>query len=192
MSVMQDKEIEVQVRIENSENLKDFLEKEADFISANRQIDEYVTPAHLDLGSVKQIEGRFTIRYEKGKFTINYKKWIYENGIGIYADEYETSIGDQETARKILVALDLKPLIIVDKTRRKYMYGDYEIAFDKVVGLGDFVEIEYKGKDTVDPKEETRKMIEFLKSQNCGKIEINNGGYPMLLLFPEDAHYIEV
>jgi predicted adenylyl cyclase CyaB len=102
------------------------------------------------------------------------------------------SIGDKETARKIFIALDLKPLIIVNKTRRKYHYNNYEIAFDTVVGLGDFVEIEYKGKDAVDPKQVTSEMIEFLKSQNCGLIELNNGGYPMLLLFPEDARYVKV
>ena len=189
---MQDKEIEIQVRIQNSETLKNFLEKEANFISENRQIDEYFTPAHKNFISIKPIEEWFRIREEKGKFTINYKKWHYENGIGIYADEYETAIGDRETARKIFLALDLKSLIVVDKTRRKYMYKDYEIVFDKVVALGDFVEIEYKGKENVDPKEETKNMIKFLKSQNCGTIEINNGGYPMLLLFPEDAHYIQI
>ena len=189
---MQDKEIEIQVRIQNSETLKTFLEKEADFISENRQIDEYFTPAHKNFVAAKPIEEWFRIRDEKGKYTINYKKWIYENGIGIYADEYETEIGDKETGRKICISLGMKPLIVVDKTRRKYLYKDYEVAFDNVTGLGNFVEVEYKGKSSVDPKEETSKMIEFLKSQNCGKIEINNGGYPMLLLFPQDAHYIPV
>lgn len=189
---MQDREIEIQVRIEKSENLRNLLEKEAKFISEKRQIDEYFTPAHKDFISVKPIEEWFRIREEKGEYTINYKKWFYENGIGIYADEYETTIGDKETARKICLALDLKPIVIVDKTRRKYIYQDYEVAFDKVVGLGDFVEIEYKGKEVVDPKTETKKMIEFLKNLDCGKIEINNGGYPMLLLFPQEAEYIEV
>ena len=94
--------------------------------------------------------------------------------------------------RKIFLSLDLKPLIAVDKTRKKWNYENYEIAFDKVVGLGDFVEIEYKGKDEVEPKIETEKMINFLKGLGCGDIELNNGGYPMLLLFPEDAHYIKV
>jgi len=80
----------------------------------------------------------------------------------------------------------------VDKIRRKYMYKDYEVAFDTVIGLGDFVEIEYKGKIEVDPKLEIAKMITLLKSLDCGKVEINNGGYPMLLLSPKDAQYIEV
>jgi len=189
---MKDIEIEIQARIQNSEKLQKFLEEKAELVSENQQIDEYFTPAHKNFVEVKPIEEWFRIREEKGEYTINYKKWHYENGIGTYADEYETSVGDKDTARKIFLSLDLKPLIAVDKTRKKWNYENYEIAFDKVVGLGDFVEIEYKGKDEVEPKIETEKMINFLKGLGCGDIELNNGGYPMLLLFPEDAHYIKV
>ena len=189
---MKNIEIEIQTRVQKSDVLLNFLEKEAKFISENNQIDEYFTPAHKNFVSIKPIEEWFRIREENGKYTINYKKWHYENGIGTYADEYETDIGDKETARKIFIALDLKPLIIVNKTRKKFMYKDYEIAFDNVVGLGDFVEIEYKGEASVDPKITTNEMVTFLKDKECGDIELNNGGYPMLLLFPEDAHYIKV
>lgn len=189
---MKDIEIEVQVRVEKTETLKSFLEQSAQFISENQQIDQYFTPAHKDFTSVKPIEEWFRLRNENGKYTMNYKKWHYENGIGQYADEFETEIGDLDTAKNILIALDLKPLVAVNKTRKKWMYMDYEIAFDTVVDLGSFVEIEYKGKETVDPKIVTTGMIDFLKQQDCGTIEINNGGYPMLLLFPEDAHYIKV
>jgi len=87
---MQDKEIEIQVRIERSEKLKALLDKEAAFIAENRQVDEYFTPAHKDFTVAKPIEEWFRIRDENGAFSINYKKWVYENGIGIYADEYET------------------------------------------------------------------------------------------------------
>lgn len=189
---MENIEIEIQARIQKSETLKKFLEEKAVLVSENQQIDEYFTPAHKNFVAVKPIEEWFRIREEKGKYTINYKKWHYENGIGMYADEYETIIGDKETARKIFLSLDLKPLIVVDKTRKKWNYENYEIAFDKVIGLGDFVEIEYKGKEIVDPKITTDGMIAFLKNLDCGDIELNNGGYPMLLLFPEDAQYIKV
>jgi predicted adenylyl cyclase CyaB len=189
---MKDIEIEIQVRIERSDALRKFLTDNAKFISENKQVDDYYTPAHKDFVSVKPIEEWFRLRDENGSMTMNYKKWHYENGIGQYADEYETEIGDKETAQNIFKALDLKHLIVVNKTRRKWMYKDYEIAFDFVVGLGNFVEIEYKGAAAADPKKITAEMIAFLKEHDCGTIELNNGGYPMLLLFPEDAHYIKV
>lgn len=189
---MKDIEIEVQVRIEKSDTLKKFLTEHAEFISENQQIDEYFTPAHRNFVAVKPIEEWFRIREEKEKYTVNYKKWHYENGLGQYADEYEIAIDDKDTARKILLALDLKSLIVVNKMRKKYMYKDYEIALDTVTGLGNFVEVEYKGEAAVDPKTTVNEMLEFLKTLDCGTMEFNNGGYPMLLLFPEDAHYIKV
>jgi adenylate cyclase, class 2 len=190
---MKDIEIEVQVRIEKSDALKKFLTEHAKFISENQQIDEYFTPAHRNFVAVKPIKEWFRIREEKGKYTINYKNWQYEGeALAQYANEYETAIGDKDAARKILIALDLKPLIVVNKTRKKYMYKDYEIALDTVTDLGNFVEVEYKGETAVDPKATVNEMIEFLKTLNCGTMELNNGGYPMLLLFPEDAHYIKV
>ena len=87
---------------------------------------------------------------------------------------------------------DCKPVVVVNKKRRKYIYQDYEVALDTVEGLGDFVEIEYKGKQKVDVKEITAEMIAFLKQHDCGKIELNNGGYPYMLLFPEDTNFILV
>ena len=190
---MKDIEIEIQVKIGTSATLRTFLEKNAKFVSENRQIDEYFTPAHEDFVKVRPIAEWFRIRDERGSFSVNYKNWHSDDkGIGQYADEFETVVGDKATMRKILLALDFKPLVTVDKTRKKYLFEDYEIAFDTVVGLGDFVEIEYKGSKTVDPKATTDGMIAFLRGLDCGTIEVNNGGYPMLLLFPEHAHFIKV
>ena len=138
---MENIEIEIQVRIERSDTLLKFLESEAKFISENKQVDEYFTPVHKNFVSIKPIEEWFRLREENGEYTINYKKWHYENGIGIYADEYETSVGEKELARKIFLALDLRPLVVVNKTRKKFLFNDYEVAFDNVIGLGNFVEV---------------------------------------------------
>lgn len=189
---MKDIEIEIQVRIKSDETLRKFLAEKAEFISENRQIDEYFTPVHRDFTATKPIEEWFRIREEKGLYSINYKKWHYENGIGQYADEFETSIGDKDTARKIFLVMDFKPLVVVNKKRKKFMYENYEVVLDTVENLGSFVEIEYKGKEAVDPKKIVDEMIEFLRKLDCGTIELNNGGYPALLLFPADAHYIKV
>lgn len=189
---MQDKEIEIQLRMENSQNLKVFLENEATFVSENQQIDDYYVPAHRNFLDSQPIQEWFRIREEKGQFSANYKKRHDENGIGTYADEYETKIESKETFKKILNALDFKQIITVDKTRKKYNYKDYEIALDKVVGLGDFVEIEYKGKEIRDPKEITNEMFVFLKTFQTGKIENTNSGYPMMLLYPDINTFIEV
>lgn len=190
---MKDTEIEIQARIEHGEKLIAFLEKEARFVGEKRQIDEYFVPAHRNFVSVRPVEEWFRLRDEGGTYSMNYKKWHYdENGIGAYADEFETKIDDLEAARKIVQALDCKPLVAVDKTRKRWLYGEYEIALDTVVGLGESVEIEYKGSKERNPKEITDEMIVFLKEHHAGAIRLSNGGYPFELLFPTEAEFIHV
>ncbi|GAI26198.1 unnamed protein product, partial [marine sediment metagenome] len=53
---MNDIEIEIQVKIENSKPLIEFLEKNADFRSENHQIDEYFSPAHRDFIGVRPVK----------------------------------------------------------------------------------------------------------------------------------------
>lgn len=182
-------EIEIQVQIENNKDLLKFLKRHAKFIGRERQIDTYYTPAHRNFLSVKPINEWLRLRNASGKYSINYKYWYYDkNGKSDYCDEFETEIGNIESLEKILSALNMKLLIVADKTREIWKYKDYEIALDSVKKLGDFVEMEYKGKATKKtPAEINNEMIEFLKNQNCGKISRNYGGYPFKLLFPGQA-----
>lgn len=60
--------------------------------------------------------------------------------------EYSIPITDPGQARQILESLGFKPVAIVRKERVYYSYkGIASISFDKVEGLGCFVEVEYKG-----------------------------------------------
>ena len=131
------------------------------------------------------------LRNSDGTFYFNYKNWhLDEQGKSHYCDEYETKIDDTDQLKKILQALNFQSLTIVDKLRKTYLYQDYEIAIDKIEGLGDFVEIEYKGaSQDVDPKMITNEMVKFLKDLGCGKIKRNYSGYPFILLYPDEVQY---
>jgi len=83
--------------------------------------------------------------------------------------------------KNIFKVLNFKYLITVDKNRSVWNYGDYEIYVDKVKDLGEFIEIEYKGKDT-NPKEITDQMMQFLINLECGSLDRDFKGYPYLLL----------
>ena len=48
--------------------------------------------------------------------------------------------------KKIFGVLDIKPLVVVDKKRKIFMYKDIEIALDEVDELGRFIELEAKGE----------------------------------------------
>jgi len=186
-------EIEIQVKIENSQPLLGFLQKNAEFKGEKRQIDEYLTPAHRDFLAVRPVKEWLRLRNTEGDYSVNYKNWHYdENGKSNHCDEYKTEIKDFDQVKKILDALNFKSLAVVDKLRKTWAYKDYDISMDTVEGLGDFVEIEYVGKDgKADPKKIADEMVNFLKEIGCGKIEKNYKGYPFLLLFPGEAEYEE-
>ncbi len=180
-------EIEIKVRIEKSKPLVDFLEKNASFESETRQTDEYFSPPHRSFISVRPVKEWLRLRNDDGVYSINYKKWHFgRGGTAKYADEFETRIADFEIVRKILEILNFQSLVVVDKKRKIWKYGDYEIALDSVKKLGNFVEIEYIGKNKTNHKKITDEMIGFLEGIGCGAIERDNVGYPFLLLFPRE------
>ncbi len=188
---MENTEIEIQVKIEKSQPLLNFLEKNAEFKTQKHQIDEYFTPVHHDFTNVRPVKEWLRLRNAEGNYSINYKNWHFDDqGKSHYCDEYETKIEDLDKLKKILIALNFKSLTIVNKTRRTWLYKNYEIAIDSVKNLGDFVEIEYMGEEeNFEPKKITEEMISFLKKIDCGKIERNYLGYPFLLLFPNEAKW---
>ncbi len=179
-------EIEIQVQLEKVKNLLKFLKKNAKFIGKEHQIDSYFTPAHRNFLAKKPIKEWLRLRNSSGKYSVNYKNWYYDkNGKSDYCDEFETEIKDIEALEKMFKALNVKPLTVVDKTREIYRYKDFEIAIDSVKNLGDYVEMEFKGKSNgKTAKDINEEMVKFLKDRNCGKIYRNYGGYPFKLLFP--------
>lgn len=186
-------EIEIQVNVEKLEPLVKFLKSKAVFQAKKHQVDEYFSPANKDFLSVRPVSEWLRLRNADNQYSINYKNWHHEkDGKGYYCDEFETKIESIGQAKKILSALNFKSIVTVDKLRKIYTYKNYEVAIDSVKGLGDFVEIEYIGKSKkTDPKKTTGEMVNFLKKIGCGKIKINYGGYPYILLFPKEVKYEE-
>ncbi|PIX02924.1 class IV adenylate cyclase [bacterium (Candidatus Gribaldobacteria) CG_4_8_14_3_um_filter_42_11] len=186
-----DIEIEIQVNVEKIEPLLEFLTKSGQFVGEKHQVDEYFTPTHRDFLAVRPAVEWLRLRNSDGIFYFNYKNWhLDEQGKSHYCDEYETKIDDTDQLKKILQVLNFQSLVKVDKSRKIYLYQDYEVAIDKVAGLSDFVEIEYKGASpAVDPKMITNEMVKFLKDLGCGEIKRNYSGYPFILLCPDEVQY---
>lgn len=184
-------EIEIQVNVENINPLLDFLKLKGEFKHEIRQVDEYFSPAGDNFLNVRPVNRWLRLRQTEKDNSFNYKNWYFDaNGKSNYCDEFETKIEDINSTRKILEALNFNNIAIVDKLRRIWVYKDYEIALDAVTGLGDFVEIEYVGKDNdIDPKKMTDEMVLFLKNLGVGKIIRNHVGYPFLILFPDEVKY---
>ena len=186
-----DTEIEIQVNIENSKNLIRFLRDNARFVSEERQIDEYFSPFHRNFLETRPINEWFRLRNSSGNYSTTYKKWHFDkNGKSHYCDEFESKIEGVEQAKKIFSALNFKSVVVVNKLRKIWIYKNYEVAIDSVKSLGDFVEVEYIGKnEKVNPEKVTGEMVDFLKKVGCGKITRNYVGYPFLMLFPKEVKY---
>lgn len=188
---MKNIEIEIQVKIENSQPLLEFLKNNAEFQSEKHQVDEYFSPSHRDFLAIRPVKEWLRLRNANNKYFITYKSWHFnENGKSTHCDEYETEVSDIDQLEKIFKVLNLKSIAIVDKLRKIWIYKDYEISVDLVKGLGDFVEIEYCGKDEkIKPEEFAEEAINFLKNLQVGKIKRNYVGYPFMLLFKDEIKH---
>jgi predicted adenylyl cyclase CyaB len=162
-------EIEIQVNIKDTVPLREFLKKNGVFQGEKYQVDEYFSPKRKGFLNVRPVAEWLRLRNADGKHSINYKKWHYDKyGKSHYCNEFESRIDDINKIKKILFALDFVSITRIDKLRKIYKYKDYEIAIDSVKKLGDFVEIEYIGKNTnIDPQKITRNMVALLKKIGC-------------------------
>lgn len=188
---MKDVEIEIQVNVGKSKSLLAFLEKNAHFKYENHQVDEYFSPPHRNFIGVRPVREWLRSRNSDGQYSINYKNWYFDkNDKSYHCDEYETQLADLASMKKILKVLNFRTLVRVDKVRQVWTYKNYEIAVDSIKKLGDFVEIEYRGRaKNVNPRQMTQKMIEFLKKIGVGEIKRNYVGYPFQLLFSDEVKY---
>lgn len=155
----------------------------AKFIKTTTQSDEYFTPAHRNFVKPKYPFEWFSIRSRGDKTTLNYKHFHPENVKShTHCDEFQTEVGDLKQLEKIFSALDLKSLVVVEKEREVYKYRDeFEIALDKVGGLGYFVEIEAV-KDFGGIDKTRKKISEFAKVLGIDNIKPDERGYPYLLM----------
>ncbi len=82
--------------------------------------------------------------------------------------EYETAIGDFDTARSIFNSLGFRESGIVAKKRELYKYEDFTIVLDRIEGLGDFVEIEKIGEVSDEIENE---LLDFANKLNLDRFE---------------------
>ncbi|MEI6462833.1 MAG: CYTH domain-containing protein, partial [bacterium] len=113
------KEIEIQVEIQNSKKLLKFLTSEAKYIATKNQLDEYFTPKDNNFVLVRPVKEWLRLRDAEGKYSINYKCWHFKkDGTSSYCDEYETKLEDIDKMRKIFKSLGYKSLVKVRKIRK--------------------------------------------------------------------------
>ena len=173
-------EIKIKITQDKYESLKQFMKKHAKFINTNRQIDKYYQPIYRKfINDDKNINEWLRIGIRGNKKILNYKNW-YNN---MYCDEYEVEIDDEINLIKILKALGLEEIAIVDKVRTTYLYLDkYEVALDSVKDLGYFIEIEVKKYDD-DVIKEYYNLLKLAQKLDLNLNNIDKKGYPYHIIF---------
>jgi len=78
MSNKSNKEIEIQVQIENIKELNKLLKEKAKFIGKEHQIDKYFSPNDKKFLKVRPVVEWLRLRDSSGKQSINYKNWHHD------------------------------------------------------------------------------------------------------------------
>lgn len=92
--------------------------------------------------------------------------------------EHETTVGDFDAIRNIILSLGFVESGVIEKERRIYSLGESEISIDDVKGLGLFVEIERIGE----LKEEIEKEL-FDTAAKLGLTKFERRSYLELKYF---------
>ena len=136
-------EIEAKLKVDSLPEIERKLpELGAEFLAEQLQTDYHFDDANTTLTKTdrclrlrKQMVGKnesLFLTYKGAKERSNLKK----------RQEIEIEINDADSARKLLSALGYEQALIVEKRRRLWQLSDCEVALDRLVLLGDFVEIE--------------------------------------------------
>lgn len=123
------------------------------------------------------------VRVSKDGNVITFKKDHFDADRWLYSDEIESGISDAKNIIAILEHLGFEKLITVDVKKFYFWSEPYEIALEKVEGLGLYLEVEYHSqKEIGDVFAIKKEMREFVVSRGFLVGEEENAGKPELLL----------
>ncbi len=176
------KEIEVEVAFDNSKEEVIRILSKYEYIDEKEIYDTYYyDPQRPNLKPEEDLRLNETFRVRKTDSSsyITYKKQHFKGKLWIYSDEYETSIGDADTIKKVISLLGLKPLIEVHNKRKIYKNKNFEIELEEIDGLGLFIEVEKMSRsdDEMREKEKIREFIRGLGLKNVRELNIGKNQY---------------
>lgn len=172
-------EIELKLKLYNANDVVEFLSNNAKFLYEEHQIDDYYTPPHKNFfADMNKVTEWFRVRKTNDKNSITYKDYSKIT----YCTELESVVEAVDDVEQILVVLDFKKIVTVDKKRRSWLWKDIEISLDEVCNLGSFIELEYKGKATEEIEVVRRSLFEAINKIGAKTGENEGKGYPWLLI----------
>jgi len=184
---MANREIEVEIKVPVSkkvfEKVRKHLKKNGKFLNSSYEIDKYFNAPHRNFLKKKHPTEYLRIRTKGSNGSFTYKNaYFNESGEKTHSDEFESKVDNPSQIEKILKVLNFDNFLTIDKKRETYTYKDeFEIALDKVKGLGYFVEIE--ATRNFGSNEQTLKKLFFLaEGMGIDTSRKDKDGYALLLL----------
>lgn len=180
------KEIEVKIRLENSDSLLEKLSAlGCVFSEPVKQEDQIFTNfPDSEFAEFKPGINFLRIRKSNGKILFTLKQSLINELEGI---EKEFEISDADEMKETLELMGYHEAVRVSKTRRKTRYKEYEICLDEVDGLGFFAELE---KITDEDSEKVQnEMMNFFASLGVGVENRVFNGYDTLVWLKNNPDY---
>lgn len=189
---MKEIEIKIQITTDQLKLLKEWLAEHAEFKGEEHHQEYYLdNPDHSfkymhDNGYLDATD-YLRIRINDKGSTITFKRW--ENSKKSDGDsknlfEYESGISDPDNLLKIFAVIGYTDNSLMDKTRQKYIAGNFEIVIDDVKDLGIFVEIEVLEHDD-DTEVTIKKIYDLLKEIGITKFNKQTRGYISMIWNPD-------
>jgi predicted adenylyl cyclase CyaB len=171
---------------ESSSVLDDLASHGLDFSPALAQVDYvYATSPDIVLNPDKgSVVARVRVE-EDGRVSLTVK---IRRESELDRTELEIVVSDSKTARSILVALGMREIVEVKKTRRSIKLGaSTVITLDEVDELGTFVEIEVLGDEAKSASIKLEDVMSTVRVALGGNIVRVHKGYDRLLLERQSA-----
>jgi predicted adenylyl cyclase CyaB len=193
------KEIELKIRIneDQTELLRQWLYDNATNEQTSKQEEHYLNKPDTKwdtCNGFKDSLETLRVRLEnKGDSCCFKKRVLDEKGKTSHRDEYETKVTNGSTMMQIFEKLGLTEDTIIHKVRTTYLVNtfsnaasttQFEIVFDTVIGLGEFIEIELK-TPTEDVKAGKTKIENLLKEIGITEFTEYDRGYIHMKWNPE-------
>lgn len=157
-------EVEIKAYVEEGIDdriIQDKIEKEAEFVRKEIQIDRYFNAPHRDLSLTD--EALRIRKYENEDLSILTYKGPKIDPLSKTRVEYETVIGDPEKMEIILEKLGFNHVFTIMKERKIYKINNFWINYDNVHELGRFLEIETKVSKEEDLEKARNEIIKIFK-----------------------------
>jgi adenylate cyclase class 2 len=140
-------EVELKVRADH-DAVRDRLDQlGASAAGTVEQVDTYYDAPHRDFAATDEaLRLRRETTADAATTHITYKGPLVEVASKT-REEFETTVGDDDTAAAILDALGFTPAATVEKHRERYRYDEFTVTLDDVAGLGTFVEVDAEARE---------------------------------------------